>query len=125
MTAPGRALTILCVDDEPAIRRYLEAALRALGAEVFALPGADLAVDAVAAAPPDVVLLDWLMPGLSGAPAVAALRAAGARYIVICSAMVGPDEADFLRRSGADEFLPKPCRIEDLEAALIRWAARS
>ncbi len=118
--APPRPL-VYVIDDEPSIRRYLEAALRAVGCDVALFSGAESALDAVRQVRPDVVLLDWLMPGLCGRPAVLALRSAGAGQVVVCSARVTLDPGDFLRISGADDFIAKPCSLDELEAGLRQW----
>ncbi len=56
---------IYVVDDEPSIRRYLEAALHALDCDVALFGEASTCVEAVKKVRPDVVIMDWLMPGLS------------------------------------------------------------
>ena len=93
---------VFVIDDEPAIRRYLAAA---------------------PAVRPEVALLDWMMHSVVDAETVASLRAAGCARIVICSAHVVPSEVERIRASGADDFLPKPCTLEDLERGLRRWLA--
>lgn len=109
------------VDDEPSIRRYLEAALKALDCDVALFGEVTVCAEAVRKVRPDVVLTDWLMPGLGQRAAVEALRAAGAPIVVVCSALVVPDELDRMRAAGPDDLLPKPCTLDDLEAGLRRW----
>lgn len=112
---------IYVIDDEPAIRLYLDAAIRALGCDVAVFSGAEVCIEAVRKTRPDLILIDWLMPGLSQKPALDALRAAGAPRIVVCSALVLPDDVERLMATGPDGFLAKPCTLEDLEVVLDRW----
>ncbi len=119
---PRRARGLIyVVDDEPSIRRYLDAALHALGCDVALFGEAATCVEAVRKTRPDVVIMDWLMPGLSQRAALKALRAAGAPCVVVCSALVVPDEVERMRAAEPDDFLPKPCTLEDIEAGLKRW----
>lgn len=112
---------IYVVDDEPSIRRYLEAALHALDCDVALFGEASVCVEAVKKVRPDVVIMDWLMPGLSQGPAMVALREAGVPRLVVCSALVVPDELERMRAEGPDDLLPKPCTLDDIEAGLRRW----
>lgn len=112
---------VYVIDDEPSIRLYLDAALRALGCDVRLFSGVVACVEAAQDARPELVLMDWLMPGLSQAPALDALRAAGVPRIVVCSALALPDDVDRLMAAGPDGFLAKPCTLEDLEDMLARW----
>lgn len=112
---------IYVVDDEPAIRRYFGAALPALGYDVAVFGEVCVCVEAVRKTRPDLVIMDWLMPGLSQGPALTALRAAGAPCVVICSALALPDDVERIRATGPDDYLSKPCTLEDIEAGLKRW----
>ena len=59
-------MRILVVDDEPAVRAAVDRALRLDGHEVALAADGRAALDAVAAAPPDALVLDLLMPRLDG-----------------------------------------------------------
>src|SRR6266536_2478792 len=102
-------MRLLVVDDEPAVRTALERALRLEGYEVeLAADGAE-ALELVATARPDAVLLDVLMPRLDGIEACRRLRARGDR-------VAGLD-------AGADDYLVKPFALQELLArvrALLR-----
>ena len=115
---------VYVVDDEPSIRRYLGVALTECGCAVSLFGQATAAVEAATRVLPDLVLLDWMMPGLNGAQAIAALRQVGCAKIVVCSAMVLPTDVERIRAAGPDDFLAKPCTIDDLEIGLRRWIAR-
>ncbi|MGH8507318.1 MAG: response regulator, partial [Gammaproteobacteria bacterium] len=57
---------ILIVDDEPALRQMLGLALLGAGFECIEVADAEKAQTAIAAGVPDLVLLDWMLPGVSG-----------------------------------------------------------
>ena len=114
--------TILLVEDEPANRALVAASLSRsdgrLGPiemlESDTLGSARANLDAMAV---DLVLLDVRLPdgsGLDLVPEIAALPAGRRPRIVIMSASVLPHEREAALRSGADAFLPKPCRPADL-----------
>jgi len=114
---------ILVVDDEPAIRRTLRANLLARGFDVTAVEtGAD-ALHYAFTHPPDVVILDLVLPDLSGLDACRALRADSPVPILVLSAQ--HEERIKVRALdlGADDYLTKPFGIDELLArvrALLR-----
>lgn len=62
----NRQSTIMVVDDTPANLTLLDVILRAEGYRVMTFPSGDLALRAIAASPPDLILLDVMMPGMNG-----------------------------------------------------------
>jgi two-component system response regulator MprA len=118
---------ILVVDDEPAVRAALERALRLEGYSVeLAEDGLD-ALRAVASSPPDLVVLDVLMPEIDGLEVSRRLRRAGDRTpILMLTARDGVSDRVAGLDAGADDYLVKPFALEELLArvrALIRRAA--
>jgi CheY-like chemotaxis protein len=110
MTSPRR---ILCVDDEPDIRRILVLSLRhTLHADVVAVASAAEAFAWLDANPaPDVVLLDGMMPGMDGWQTCARLRE-DPRFdsvpVVFLTARTQPGEQARAREVGAVGCLAKP-----------------
>jgi DNA-binding response OmpR family regulator len=107
----------LVVDDEEFNRDYLEAILTQDGFEV------ELAVDGVAAlaqataAPPDLILLDLLLPKMTGLEACQRLKqapATGDVPIIVVTAVGQVATKEAALTSGADDFMTKPVRPEDL-----------
>jgi two-component system phosphate regulon response regulator PhoB len=81
------------------------------GLDIDEVPDGNSALHAARATPPDVVLLDWMMPGLSGIDLCRALRAdpatAGAT-IVMVTARVLPEDREAAFAAGVDHYVGKP-----------------
>jgi DNA-binding NarL/FixJ family response regulator len=123
MSAP---LRLLLVEDNEMFREALELLLGLRSdVEIVATVGdGDAAVDACSLHEPDVVLMDYRMPGLDGADAVAAVRASCPSATVIClTADVAADEEEALRAAGAWACLRKDQELDSIVAA-IHEAAR-
>ncbi|MBN6034539.1 response regulator transcription factor [Amycolatopsis sp. 195334CR] len=100
---------VLVVDDEPGVRKALQRGLRAEGMEVIAAADGPSALKLAETGAFDVVLLDIMLPGLSGYRVLQALRAQGVQTpVLLVSAKDGEvDQADGLDL-GADGYLVKP-----------------
>ncbi len=121
--APPR---VLVVDDEAAIREALERALRLDGFAVDLADGGTAALERLAAEPPDVVVLDVVMPDLDGIEVTRRLRGEGSR-VPICVLSARDEVADRVAglRAGADDYLVKPFALEELTARLHALLRRS
>ncbi|MFI6031229.1 response regulator transcription factor [Amycolatopsis magusensis] len=118
---------VLVVDDEPGVRKALQRGLRAEGMEVLAAADGPSALKLAETGAFDVVLLDIMLPGLSGYRVLQALRAQGVQTpVLLVSAKDGEvDQADGLDL-GADGYLVKPFSFVVLVAqvrAVLRRAA--
>jgi class 3 adenylate cyclase len=134
MVGPGK---ILVVDDDPGNREVLEELLRLRGYPVVTAASGPEALEVARREPPDLVLLDVTMPGMSGYEVCEALRAEPATRllpIVIITALEGQEEKIRAIEAGADDFLNKPIspteliarvksllRIKELHDQLAEW----
>ena len=117
---------ILVVDDEPAVRRALERALRLESYDVALAADGEEALDALASQPADAVILDVLMPRLDGLEVARRMRQAGDRTpILMLTARDAIDNRVEGLDVGADDYLVKPFALRELQArlrALLRRA---
>jgi DNA-binding NtrC family response regulator len=114
--------TILIVDDEPLNLDLLEQELGELGYRVEKAESGQAALDALAATPADLVLLDYQMPGMNGIETLAAIKKKYPRLPVIIITAYGTIErAVEAIKSGADDFVTKPFDPEHL-AVVVRKA---
>jgi DNA-binding NtrC family response regulator len=112
-------LTVLIVDDEPAMRLVLEARLRSWGYETLLAPDAEEAERLVQSSDPDIVLSDVVMPGKSGLELLPALKANNpSRPVILLTAQGTIDMAVEAIKQGAQDFLTKPLDHARLRAVL-------
>ena len=112
---------ILVVEDEPAIDELVAINLRHAGYEVTLVGDADSARQRVDRALPDLVLLDWMLPGQSGLALAKAWRAESrTRPLPIIMLTARAEEADKLAGldGGADDYLTKPFSPKELLARI-------
>jgi DNA-binding response OmpR family regulator len=108
---------VLVVEDEPRIREVLEFFLRRAGFVVHGESNGQAALDRLLAERYDLVVTDFVMPGLSGVQIIKALRARGSSLpVLLLSATVTKSALHAARRYGAVEVLEKPFSMVDLRA---------
>src|SRR6185436_20150650 len=113
--------TVLVVEDEAAIAELVAINLRHAGFEVTLAENADQANVAVDAVLPDLVLLDWMLPGQSGVALARRWRAdARTRELPIIMLTARADETDKVAGldAGADDYLTKPFSTQELLARI-------
>ncbi len=120
---------ILIVEDEDAIRQMVCLALSQAGYECVEAPDASAAQARIVAAPPDLILLDWMLPNVSGVDYARRLRQEKlTQDIPIIMLTARTEEDDKVRGfdSGADDYITKPFSTRELVArikALMRRTA--
>ncbi|MBW6507676.1 MAG: phosphate regulon transcriptional regulator PhoB [Rhodobacteraceae bacterium] len=123
--AAGRA-TVLLVEDEPAQRELLAYNLESEGYEVITATNGEEALLVVGERSPDLVVLDWMMPQVSGLEVCRRLKARVAtRDLPVLMLSARSEEADKVRglETGADDYVSKPYALAELMArvrALLR-----
>ncbi|RYZ01920.1 MAG: response regulator transcription factor [Myxococcales bacterium] len=123
-------MRILLADDEPLSRELVLRTLRARTPhDVTAVEDGEQALELSLREPcPDVLLLDWMMPGLSGLEVCARVRKASLRvqpYIILITARNSREDMLEGLGAGADDFLSKPTAPDILVARLLPAARRS
>ena len=115
------AATILVVEDEPAIQELISYSLRQAGYVVFCAEDAEQAMSVVNEALPALVLLDWMLPGMSGVEFARVLRrAARTKTIPIIMLTARAEEIDKIAglEIGADDYITKPFSPRELIARI-------
>jgi PAS domain S-box-containing protein len=122
--APGGAARIFVVDDDEDVREFLADALIGLGYRVETLAGGEAALAALGAGPPDLILVDFAMPGMNGAELAREIRARHPALPVVF--VTGFAESDQLEGAlGAVPVLRKPFGIDELSAVVAGQLART
>ncbi|HKQ23248.1 MAG TPA: phosphate regulon transcriptional regulator PhoB [Burkholderiales bacterium] len=115
------AATILVVEDEPAIQELIAYNLKQAGHQPLRADNAEQAMNLVQNALPDLVLLDWMLPGQSGIDFARRLRTdKRTRTVPIIMLTARSDEQDKLTGldSGADDYITKPFSPRELNARI-------
>ena len=113
--------TCLVVDDSKVIRKVARHILETLNFSVREACDGKEALDACLESSPDVILLDWNMPVMSGMDFLRALRhstVAGNPKVVFCTTENGMGHIRAAIEAGADEYVMKPFDRDTLESKL-------
>lgn len=113
--------TILVVEDEPAIQDLIQINLEMGGYRVLTHDSAESAIKGIQHELPDLALLDWMLPGMSGVDLARRLRGdARTRALPIILLTARGEEADKLKglETGADDYITKPFSLRELEARI-------
>ncbi len=119
----GTPVRVLVVDDEPQLLRALRAGLKGHGYDVQTATDGEDALDQIALHPPDIVILDLIMPGKSGFDVVQEVRTWSSVPIIVLSARGEERDKVTALDLGADDYLTKPFGMNEL-LARIRVALR-
>ncbi|MCC7548557.1 MAG: diguanylate cyclase [Burkholderiales bacterium] len=119
--AGGEALTILAVDDDRPTLLVLEHLLRGLGYKVLTAHDGKSALATALSARPQIIISDWIMPGMDGINLCKALRQSEEgrqMYFIVLSALEQDDQLVEAFESGVDDYLTKPFTPRVLAARL-------
>lgn len=110
-------MRILVAEDDRAVRELVEFKLSSAGHDVQLVEDGQAALDAVRASRPDVVVLDWMMPNLTGIEVCEAIRADDSLSdlpVLLLTARAQEADVERGRAAGADDYLVKPFSPNDL-----------
>lgn len=118
-----RKATVLVVDDERAIQRFLRPSLEENGFAVLEASTGRSALELAVARKPDVILLDLSLPDMDGLDVLKRLREWSSAPVIVVSARGQESDKIAGLDRGADDYLTKPFGVEEL-LARIRVALR-
>lgn len=111
--------SILIVDDTPVSLRLLEGVLQLDGHRVSAFPEPNMALRAAVRSPPDLILLDACMPGMSGFELCERLKGNTATQhvpVIFISGLTDIEEHTRALKAGGADFITKPFQFEEVRA---------
>ena len=108
----------LVVEDDPDTQQMLTMILRSEGYDVLTAGSGALGLELLRKMGPDLVLLDWMLPGMDGLEVCRRAREFSNVPIIMLTAKTGTDEKVSGLDTGADDFLPKPFEPEELLARI-------
>jgi two-component system phosphate regulon response regulator PhoB len=112
---------VLVVDDESAIRDMIQFALRRAGMDVEGAADAKEALSRISDRKPDIILMDWMMPGVSGLELTRRLRKESVTSdipIIMLTAKVTEDDKVAGLEAGTDDYIIKPFSPRELIARI-------
>jgi DNA-binding response OmpR family regulator len=119
-------VNVLLVEDEARVADFVQRGLKAEGWSVSVAPTGESALLMIADACFDVIVLDLILPGISGQDVCRRLRAKKNRTpILMLSALADVEDRVAGLRMGADDYLPKPFDFDELMARIEALARRS
>ena len=119
---------VLVIEDEDRIRQFLQRGLAYENYRVEVAADGPAGLALARENPPDIVILDWMLPGMDGLEVCRRLRAAGPVPILMLTAKDAVGDRVMGLDAGADDYLVKPFAFDELLArmrALLRRAAPS
>ena len=110
--------SILVVDDDPNICRLEQLYLEKEGYEVRTAADGNSAIEAFRKLPPDLVLLDVMLPGADGYEVLKAVRRSGSIPVIMVTAKGETFDKVLGLEMGADDFVVKPFDLKELSARI-------
>jgi DNA-binding response OmpR family regulator len=105
---------VLMVDDDPTVREVVVTYLRAAGHDVDEAPDGESALEMQAQAPPDLVVLDLMLPGIDGIEVCRRLREVGDVPVIMLTALGEETDRVVGLEVGADDYVTKPFSPREL-----------
>lgn len=117
---------ILIVDDDPDVRELCRIVLSGESFEVLEAEDARSGIELAEHKRPDLILLDWMMPGVDGMDALRLLKASRKTQeipVVMLTALDGLPQISLATSNGAEGYVTKPFEAEDLISLVRRFVA--
>ncbi len=107
-------MNIMLIEDEKKIRDMLRLYLEQENHHVMAFSHAEEALKTFALTPVDVVITDLMLPGIQGESLLKRIRETSAVYVLVITAKNTDEDKLKLLKDGADDFIAKPFKIEEI-----------
>jgi len=114
-------LNVYVVEDTDSLRKILSGSVRKLDHNVSAFSTAESALDDLACNPPELIFLDWTLPGISGLDFCKKIREMKNIFqpvIVMTTAKTDDDSFELAMSSGVDDYIFKPYSVKDMSARI-------
>jgi two-component system, OmpR family, KDP operon response regulator KdpE len=112
------ALTVLMIEDEPQVRRFLRTSMATEECRFLEAGSGEEGLSVAAAQRPDLILLDLGLPGIDGIEVTRRLREWTSMPIIVLSARGQEDDKVAALDAGADDYLVKPFGLPELRARM-------
>lgn len=110
---------ILVIDDDPSVRNFLKRGLSYEGYAVDVAESGEAGFDQARTRYPDLVILDWMMPGMDGVEVLRRLRSGDEKLpVIMLTAKDAPENQVQGLNTGADDYVTKPISFEVLVARI-------
>jgi DNA-binding response OmpR family regulator len=119
MHRSGFPMKILVVDDDPDIVRLLKYFLEAKGRQVQTASTGAEALELFKREPPDLVILDVMLPGMDGWAVLQKIRESSQVPVLMLTGKDAPTDKAKGLLSGADDYIAKPFDLAELEARIV------
>jgi two-component system, OmpR family, phosphate regulon response regulator PhoB len=119
---------VLLVDDDPEICNVMTAMLALVGLRALSATSAEAALERLRSARPDLVVLDWNLPGMTGLELCRIIRKdpiLSRLPVLFLTANAAPDDVVRAFASGADDYVVKPFRAPELGARIFSLLRRA
>jgi PAS domain S-box-containing protein len=123
-TTPEDRLTILVVEDELDFQALIRSILEEAGYHVEVVPNGPAAIDFIQSSPPDLILLDWMLPGMDGLNICRNVRRWSDVPILILTSKTSQEDLVTAFNAGADDYVTKPFKIPELLARILALSRR-
>jgi sigma-B regulation protein RsbU (phosphoserine phosphatase) len=114
-------MKILFVEDDPTTRRILQTTMQSFGHETTVAEEGEQAWAALLKSPVQVIVSDWMMPGLDGLELCKRVRTRQRKeytYFILLTARTEKDDYHLAMDAGVDDFLVKPLETDELRIRL-------